>query len=334
MGSSTVQAWVSWIRRLRAGGGGQRVVAEAPLSPAERRDERLSAFIDGQVTADEAATLEPELASDAGLRAELEAMRQVRDALSSLGLEEAPRSFAITAPAASRRGGLPRLELAARLGATAAAVAFVAVLAGDLSTGGGDAGEQAYSTAPVAMSVAEEPPAARGAQSAAAAAVASEAIEESAALDPAAAAADATMDAGVDGAVTSGDEATASGLAAPAAAVETIEKSADAAEAESATPATAAADDGSGEERASPPAPVAAPALRPQPPGQSAIPATAAADDGGGEERASPPAPVAAGDGAGGLLAVEAGLLLAAAALAVASAWLWRSRRRTDPPLR
>jgi anti-sigma factor RsiW len=123
-------------------------------SAGELRDERLSLYLDGELPADGAAAVERELAADAQTRAALEGIRSVRDSLQALGAGElgelrAPRPFTLTAPAVAR-GGMGRSELAARVGAIAAAVALVAVVSGDALVGGDtasrDAADEATST--------------------------------------------------------------------------------------------------------------------------------------------------------------------------------------------
>ncbi len=127
-----------WLRRKRSNDPGETGWAPDPApTPAERRDELLSAYLDDDLPAAERADLEARLETDASLRDALAGMRTVRDTLATLEVVRAPRSFAIAAPPSpeARRGFRP-VDIAARFGAMAAAVAFVAVLAGDLSDGG------------------------------------------------------------------------------------------------------------------------------------------------------------------------------------------------------
>ena len=122
---------------------------------AEARDERLSAYLDGDWDATDTPALQSQLAADPELLSALDGMRQVREGLSHLGGEvRAPRSFALEAPPAPAR--LPRMELATRLGAAVAALLFAAVLVGDAATGGDDGGGDA-----VAQPTLEAPAAAR-----------------------------------------------------------------------------------------------------------------------------------------------------------------------------
>ena len=76
----------------------------------------------------------------------LEAFLAWRDELGEL---RAPRPFTIEA-AAPQRGGLGRLELATRVGAVMAAVAFAVVLTGDLAGLGDDDGAAEERNAPTA----------------------------------------------------------------------------------------------------------------------------------------------------------------------------------------
>ena len=110
---------------------------DAVPTPHERRDELLSAYLDDDLDASERAELDARLASDPDLGEALEGMRTVRDTLASLEVVRAPRSFAITTPAAPARRGFRPIDLAARAGTMVAVVAFVVVLAGDLSGGDG-----------------------------------------------------------------------------------------------------------------------------------------------------------------------------------------------------
>lgn len=57
------------------------------------RTERLAAYLAGDLTADEHAALEAELAGDPGLRAELEAIRRADEALARLSTPEPPAGF-------------------------------------------------------------------------------------------------------------------------------------------------------------------------------------------------------------------------------------------------
>ncbi|MDA0270985.1 MAG: zf-HC2 domain-containing protein [Chloroflexi bacterium] len=108
----------------------QRRDLEAPSTPLERLEERLSAYLDGELTDAERSAVEVELAADAETRETLDDLRLVRSALALLdeGVR-APRSFAITAPAVRSGGGSPvlmrRLELFMRGSAAAAALFFV-----------------------------------------------------------------------------------------------------------------------------------------------------------------------------------------------------------------
>ncbi|MBM3141402.1 MAG: zf-HC2 domain-containing protein, partial [Chloroflexi bacterium] len=56
-----------WWTRLFGGSGS----GDAPATAQERRDEQLSAYLDGELAPADAAALERALAVDAGLHAEL-----------------------------------------------------------------------------------------------------------------------------------------------------------------------------------------------------------------------------------------------------------------------
>ena len=108
---------------------------EGPTGPAVARDELLSAWLDGALDTADAARAEAGIASDPAARDALDGLRRVRDGLRALGEVSAPRSFAIAAEAAPRPSGLPRLELATRLGAALSAVALAAVIGLPVITG-------------------------------------------------------------------------------------------------------------------------------------------------------------------------------------------------------
>lgn len=111
-------------------------------TPQEALEERLSAYLDGEVTEAERSETETLLASDASARAYLDDLQLMTRALASLEPVRAPRSFAIPAPAAA---GAPaalrafpgangvtvlarRMEWAMRASAAAAALLFVVAL--------------------------------------------------------------------------------------------------------------------------------------------------------------------------------------------------------------
>ncbi|GMU40715.1 MAG: hypothetical protein AMXMBFR23_15810 [Chloroflexota bacterium] len=132
---------------------------EAPLTPLERLEERLSAYLDGELTDVERSAVEAELAASAEARETLDDLRLVRSALATLdeGVR-APRSFALTAaPAPARPLALMRrLELFVRAGAAGAALLFVVAVVHEpssLSTGG------AVADTSVAMTAMEAAPA-------------------------------------------------------------------------------------------------------------------------------------------------------------------------------
>ena len=125
-----------WLKRNNSSdthpAGGELV--EPALTESERRDEELSAYLDGELDPEAVRELEVRLAADAELAATLDGLRVVRETLATLEMVRAPRSFALAAPPLPERpAGFGRLDLLARLGAMTAAVAFVVVLATDLS---------------------------------------------------------------------------------------------------------------------------------------------------------------------------------------------------------
>ncbi|MEE8421845.1 MAG: hypothetical protein V3S31_03610, partial [Dehalococcoidia bacterium] len=104
---------------------------ERPATPAEERDEQLSAYLDGDLTSSEAGAVDDALASDASMQQALSGMRRVTDALARLDEVRAPRSFAIEAPAARTPRAPSRFELTTRIGTAVAAVALTIAFVGD-----------------------------------------------------------------------------------------------------------------------------------------------------------------------------------------------------------
>jgi hypothetical protein len=109
----------------------------------ERRDELLSAYLDGQLGARERARLEAQLAADPALRAELEALRRTVALVRDLPSVPIPRNFILAQTMAARphpaRPSRPPHAWAAPFLTAATAVVslvFVVVLAGDLLLSG------------------------------------------------------------------------------------------------------------------------------------------------------------------------------------------------------
>lgn len=129
----------------------------------EGRDERLSAYLDGELTTAEAAGVEWEAEGDAAVRDALEGMRTVRASLGALGVEAAPRSFALPATVAAQPRRMPRLELGMRMATVAAALVTVAVFVSPSMSGSDEANEDAtltaFSSAPQQRNAAAEAPA-------------------------------------------------------------------------------------------------------------------------------------------------------------------------------
>ena len=130
----------------------------------ERRDELLSAYLDGQVNARERARLEAQLATDPALEADLETLQHTVALVRDLPSVPVPRNFilpqtAAARPQAARRVRPHRAWAAPFLTAATAVVslAFVVVLAGELLLPG--TGRMAYT--PSAGQVMEAPQAAR-----------------------------------------------------------------------------------------------------------------------------------------------------------------------------
>ncbi|MEZ4503977.1 MAG: hypothetical protein R3C39_15245 [Dehalococcoidia bacterium] len=156
-----------------------------PEDPAARtgsaaRDERLSAYLDGDLAAEEQRVVETDLERDAGLRTMLEGMALVRDGMHELGMMQSPRSFTITASRRPRSSGLPRLELGMRIATAAASVALVAAFIGPTFLGSSSSDEAA-----TGQPVTVESRAAKEGEAAGAAAAQSGTVESLAASAPA-----------------------------------------------------------------------------------------------------------------------------------------------------
>jgi outer membrane biosynthesis protein TonB len=93
----------------------------------------LSSYIDGQVSASEAARVEGHLAQCEGCRMELESLRATVALLSGLPELAVPRSFGLTQVPAPAPSELPRrLALTTRFATSVAALLFVALVLGDV----------------------------------------------------------------------------------------------------------------------------------------------------------------------------------------------------------
>ena len=105
----------------------------------ERRDELLSAYLDGQLGARERARLEAQLATDPALEAELETLQHTVALVRDLPSVPVPRNFILPQTAAARpqpaRRARPRRAWAVPFLTAATAVvslAFIVVLAGEM----------------------------------------------------------------------------------------------------------------------------------------------------------------------------------------------------------
>lgn len=105
----------------------------------ERRDELLSAYLDGELTVRQREQLEARLSQDPALRAELRALHQTVSMMRELPRVSAPRNFILSESMVTRRQPAPAREARRAWAApllTAATVVvsllFVVVLAGDL----------------------------------------------------------------------------------------------------------------------------------------------------------------------------------------------------------
>jgi anti-sigma factor RsiW len=97
--------------------------------PAVRDDELLSAYIDNRLSASERAQFDARLAAEPALRAQLDELQQVVQAVRAMPRKRAPRSFALDPRRyAPRQTFLTRIYPALRMANAAVALVFVVVL--------------------------------------------------------------------------------------------------------------------------------------------------------------------------------------------------------------
>lgn len=106
--------------------------------PSFRDVEKLSAYLDGQLSTAETARLEPRIAANPALAAVLEAMRQSRSVLRRLPQRRAPRNFTLTPRMAGLRAPTPRavpvLRFATVLATVLLAITFATNTLAPMST--------------------------------------------------------------------------------------------------------------------------------------------------------------------------------------------------------
>jgi len=103
------------------------------MTAASFRDvERLSAYLDGELSQAERARLESRLARDAGLSATLDELRATRALLRRTPRRRAPRSFTLTPKMAGLRPPLPRSVPVLRFASVLATLLLFATFAGNL----------------------------------------------------------------------------------------------------------------------------------------------------------------------------------------------------------
>jgi hypothetical protein len=311
------------------------------------RDERLSDYLEGILSAEERRAVEDDLARDAGLRTMLDGMALVRDGMHELGMMRSPRSFTITASRRPRSSGLPRLELGMRIATAAASVALVAAFVGPTFLGGSNSDEAATGQ-PVTVQSRAAKDGEATASDAAAASGASATTESFAASAPAPTEVTAQLSEGAPAGGVGGAGGGADGGVepAPGSGAALGQEAPPAASPENATPGLAGGGDAgsaaaSGAAETAPATP-AAPAVEAGTPAGAAVqaplpvtPAPAAGD----LARESAPGAVPTGDDAALLTDDSSGIdwvqwsRLGAGALAVAlalgSLGLWWQRRRT-----
>lgn len=307
----------------------------------EQRDELLSAYLDGQLSAGERARLETQLGADPALRAELEALRHTVALVRDLPPVPIPRNFILPQTMEARPRPAPPLRprraWAAPLLTAATAVVsllFVVVLAGDLLLSG--MGGQAFAPAAEPLLEAEAP------QAALAPSPASEQVEVEVVVEVEAE--EAVEELEVEKAVPAATAPAAAMEAPPEAPAEaTAEVEADDAETPEGTESPAPAMGGGAAEEPEPPTPTAASTDAPT---ATAMPErdVSGAESTPGEvvarsvEEEAPEAPEGAEEPPGREVparvtippqrVLEAILGLAALGLALATVWAWRARRR------
>lgn len=101
-------------------------------SPSFRDLENLSVYLDGGLRAAESRRLESRLASNPGLRAALDEIRQTRALLRRLPARRAPRNFTLTPKMAGLKPPLPRAVPVFRLASVVATLLLFFTFAGNL----------------------------------------------------------------------------------------------------------------------------------------------------------------------------------------------------------
>lgn len=101
-------------------------------SPSFSDLKRLSAFLDGQVSARERIRLEKRIKADVGLAAALEELRQTRNLLKRTPKRRAPRNFTLTAKMAGIRPPVPRVVPVLSWASAVAMLSFVLILGSTL----------------------------------------------------------------------------------------------------------------------------------------------------------------------------------------------------------
>lgn len=132
-------------------------------SKDDQRQERLTAYLDGALSAAERKRMEQELAQDAALRAEVEAQQRIKYALSQLPRRTAPRNF-ILDPAkyvAKRPSIAAQIYPTLRVATAVMTVLLVGVIALDVGTRAGQpdmmASAPAAESQPIAQADMAEP---------------------------------------------------------------------------------------------------------------------------------------------------------------------------------
>ncbi len=113
------------------------MINQKPISQLSPPDlENLSAYLDGQLTASQAAQLKSRLARDADLREALEALRLTRFALRHTPRVNRRRNFVLMAEMVQKQRVVWRAFSASRIVAVAASVIFAVMVGGEVLLGG------------------------------------------------------------------------------------------------------------------------------------------------------------------------------------------------------
>ena len=127
-------------------------------SADEKRQEQITAYVDGELSPRERQRFEQLLADDAALQQEVADLQQFKQNLRQLPRRRVPRNFTLDPAAyqAPQRQPLLQLYPAMRVATVLTAVFLIMAVSADLLTFGGAANEPTFSAAPIAMESADD----------------------------------------------------------------------------------------------------------------------------------------------------------------------------------